>query len=269
MALGRQLWCLSSVNWLFSMLCHMIHHPVYASVLTPGHDCPEVVGASCRASISLHAPSHSHLTIASSHESLITKIQRSRPGQYSPAQGSCSRPACRSAIPRQSDYVCLGCPNLPGVAGSTHLPLCKSQVHLSPALGGESLVVFQASAHDAAGDGEVAVVAAQSEETPRQSPRVARAIGGCRSGRRVNRYSPEACGFPRERHLGWLFVRLRMNGFLGVQDGDGDSKVRDKTAQANDPAGELRTGPGLSHHVTPNQASISLLFTSSSLTLRG
>lgn len=51
MALGRQLWCLSSVNWLFSMLCHMIH-PVYASVLTPGHDCPKVVGASRRALIS-------------------------------------------------------------------------------------------------------------------------------------------------------------------------------------------------------------------------
>ena len=41
-----------------------------------------------------------------------------------------------------------------------------------------------------------------------------------------------------------------MNGFLGVEGGDGDSKVRDKTAQANKPAGELRTGPGLSHHVT-------------------
>lgn len=42
-----------------------------------------------------------------------------------------------------------------------------------------------------------------------------------------------------------------MNGFLGVEDGNGDSKARDKTAQANEPAGELRTGPGISHHVTP------------------
>lgn len=143
-----------------------------------------------------------HLTVAPFNMSLMMKIQRSRPGQHSPAQGSCSRPACRSAIPRQSASVCLGCPILPGVAGSTHLPLCESQLHVSPALGGESLVVLQASAHDAAGDGEVAVVAAQSEETPRQSPRVARAIGGCKSGRRVNWDSPEACGFPRERHLG-------------------------------------------------------------------
>lgn len=195
----------------------------------------------------------------------MTKIQRSRPGQHSPARGSCSRPACRSTIPRQSASVCIGIPILAGVAGSTHLPLCEPQVHVSSALGGESLVVLQASAHDAAGDGEVAVVAAQSGETPRQSPRVARAIGGCKTGGRVNRYSPEACGFPRERHLGLLFVGLRLNGFLGVEGGDGDSKVRDKTAQAN---GELRTGPGLSHHVTPNQAYPSSAFsTSSSLTL--
>lgn len=56
---------------------------------------------------------------------------------------------------------------LPGIAVSTHLPLGKSQIHISPALGGESLVVLQASAHDAAGDGKVAVVAAQLEEMAR------------------------------------------------------------------------------------------------------
>lgn len=50
---------------------------------------------------------------------------------------------------------------LPCVADSTHLPLGESQVHVSPALGCESLVVLQTSAHDAAGDGEVAVVAAR------------------------------------------------------------------------------------------------------------
>lgn len=54
------------------------------------------------------------ISVASSHESLMTKIRRSRPGQHSPAQGSCSRPACRSAIPRQSASVCIGCPILPG-----------------------------------------------------------------------------------------------------------------------------------------------------------
>lgn len=62
MVLRRQSWCLSSVNWLFSMLCHMIHL-VYASILTPGHVSPEVIGASGRASISMRAssqpPSHS------------------------------------------------------------------------------------------------------------------------------------------------------------------------------------------------------------------
>lgn len=201
MAPRRQRWWLSSVNWVFSMLCHMIH-PVYASILTPGHVSPKLLERhAVPRSLCVQRPDP-HLTIASSNIHLMTKIQRSRLGQHSPAQGSCSRPACRSAIPRQSASVCLGRPILPGVAGSTHLPLCESQVHVSTALGGESLVVLQASAHDAAGDGEVAVVAAQSEETPRQSPRVARAIGGCRSGRRVNRYSPEACGFPRERHLG-------------------------------------------------------------------
>lgn len=41
-----------------------------------------------------------------------------------------------------------------------YLPLSKSQLHLSASFGGESLIVLQASAHDAAGDGEVAVVAA-------------------------------------------------------------------------------------------------------------
>lgn len=59
---------------------------------------------------------------------------------------------------------------LPPVAESTHLPLGESQVHISPALGGESLVVLQASAHDAAGDGKVAVVAARLEENAPSVP---------------------------------------------------------------------------------------------------
>lgn len=45
------------------------------------------------------------------------------------------------------------------VLRSTHLPLCNAQIHLSSTLGGKSLVVLQAAAHDAAGHSEVAVVA--------------------------------------------------------------------------------------------------------------
>lgn len=46
----------------------------------------------------------------------------------------------------------------PPSQSTTHLPLRDTEIHLSSALGSESLVVLQASAHDAAGDGEVAVV---------------------------------------------------------------------------------------------------------------
>lgn len=38
----------------------------------------------------------------------MMKTRRSQPGQHSLAQGSCSRPACRSAIPHLSVPVCLG-----------------------------------------------------------------------------------------------------------------------------------------------------------------
>lgn len=86
-------------------------HSVYASILNPGHICPEIIGALRRASISMRATSRSHLTtVDPSRMHLMTKIQRSRPGPRSPAQGSCSRPACRSAVPRQSASVCLGYP---------------------------------------------------------------------------------------------------------------------------------------------------------------
>lgn len=49
---------------------------------------------------------------------------------------------------------------VPRSHSEAYLPLGESQLHLSTALSGEPLVVLQASAHDAAGDGEVAVVAA-------------------------------------------------------------------------------------------------------------
>lgn len=39
------------------------------------------------------------------------------------------------------------------------------------------------------------------EEPLRQSPKSRRAIGRCSSKRSLHRYSPKACGFPRERHL--------------------------------------------------------------------
>lgn len=42
----------------------------------------------------------------------------------------------------------------------THRPLCKFEILLASALGRESILLLQAAAHDAGGDGEVAVVAA-------------------------------------------------------------------------------------------------------------
>lgn len=46
----------------------------------------------------------------------------------------------------------------------TYRPLGKAQIHLSSALSGDSLVLLQAAAHDARGDGEVAVVAAKIQD---------------------------------------------------------------------------------------------------------
>jgi hypothetical protein len=46
------------------------------------------------------------------------------------------------------------------IAGrSPYLPLGESQVHLASSLGSNSLILLQASADDAGGDGQVAVVA--------------------------------------------------------------------------------------------------------------
>lgn len=50
------------------------------------------------------------------------------------------------------------CPSSYGRIAS-HLPLGETEIHLSTTLGNESLVLLQAAAHDARGDGEVAVVA--------------------------------------------------------------------------------------------------------------
>lgn len=48
---------------------------------------------------------------------------------------------------------------------STHLPLGKPQVHLSSALGLQSLLLFQRAADDARSDGDVAVVAVPGAES--------------------------------------------------------------------------------------------------------
>lgn len=79
-----------------------------------------------------------------------------------------STAASAFAVARFFDSPCLPfyCHNLvsarshprPSSQSTTHLPLRDTEIHLSSALGSESLVVLQASAHDAAGDGEVAVV---------------------------------------------------------------------------------------------------------------
>lgn len=82
-----------------------------------------------------------------------------------PQQGSWSHPACRSvrwqpiAI-RQYLVLCTSCHSTP-LPGHTYGPLGESQLLSSPALGDEPLVVLQTAADDAAGDREVAVVAAQ------------------------------------------------------------------------------------------------------------
>ena len=46
-----------------------------------------------------------------------------------------------------------------GARGGTHRPLREPQVGLAPSLGEDALVLLQAAAHGARGDGEVAVVA--------------------------------------------------------------------------------------------------------------
>ena len=46
-----------------------------------------------------------------------------------------------------------------GKGEKTHRPLRELQVGLAPSLGEDALVLLQASAHGARGDGEVAVVA--------------------------------------------------------------------------------------------------------------
>lgn len=95
--------------------------------------------------------------------------QRSRqPPGHSPGLGSGRRPACRSVPLGESGCAnwfaislvfllpsfLLGAPLPP-----TYRPLRKLEVLLSAALGRESLVLLQAPAHGAGGDGEVAVVA--------------------------------------------------------------------------------------------------------------
>jgi hypothetical protein len=45
---------------------------------------------------------------------------------------------------------------------SPYLPLGESQVHLASALGSDSLILLQASADNAGGDGQVAVVAIET-----------------------------------------------------------------------------------------------------------
>lgn len=98
----------------------------------------------------------------------------------SPSQGSWARPACRS-VPqsRQRPVASTLIHRL-----ETHLPLRDTQIHLSTALGGKSLVVLQASAHDAAGDGEVSIVAVNARfrsSAPHRSPVPAQFISSKKS----------------------------------------------------------------------------------------
>jgi hypothetical protein len=102
----------------------------------------------------------------------------------------------------------------------TYRPLREAQILHAPALSHESLILLQAAAHDAGGDGEVAVVAVGvakklafwssslstdgSPESPFVPPRIVKLIE-----RRLKKAidSRKAGGFPRERHFGGLAGR--------------------------------------------------------------
>lgn len=102
---------------------------------------------------------------------------------------------------RQSAY-----PLIPSrKSSSTYVPLGKLQIHLSSALGSDSLVILKTSANDASSDGQVAVVAVPSSVrallqfvNPSLSPKPLRRrihpgiVGSLR----------ETGGFPRESHFG-------------------------------------------------------------------
>jgi hypothetical protein len=59
--------------------------------------------------------------------------------------------------------VCVAFFAVFSVPVSPYLPLGESQIHLASALGSNSLVLLQASADNAGGDGQVAVVAIETQ----------------------------------------------------------------------------------------------------------
>lgn len=96
---------------------------------------------------------------------IVQPSQRQR--QRSRRRGSWLHPACRSVAIDASvngSYLAwsssMSTSMSMSIVAQTHLPLGKSKFLVSSALGRQSLVVLQASAHDAACDGQVAVVTA-------------------------------------------------------------------------------------------------------------
>lgn len=105
--------------------------------------------------------------------------------QHSHPPNSCSRPAFRSANPRQQYSSGSGSRSVPILhlesisSGATHGPSGESQLHLTPALSLQPLVILQAAADGAGSDRKVFVVATSVsalylESRSRRSP-IARA----------------------------------------------------------------------------------------------
>jgi hypothetical protein len=87
---------------------------------------------------------------------------------------------------------------------SSYVPLGESKIHLASALGNDSLLLLQAAADNAGGDGQVAVVAIGERPmlASRCSGTVARrqAINSAVSGSSID--VRKTSGSPRGRHFG-------------------------------------------------------------------
>ena len=96
-------------------------------------------------------------------------------------------------------------------SGITHLPLGKSQVHLSSALGSQSLVLLERAADNTGGDGQVTVVAVIQSNNQSSGLDVSSVVSEVGVSRRGQRCSPETSGFPGGDHCDgieeWLGVK--------------------------------------------------------------